>query len=207
MDLPSTGRCRPTHYLISLGAVWSIALACVAQQPPKEGVGLRGGIDSASAPDFQAYTRRLTFSKDIEFGDRQALLVGHYPDRAQYGPLATIVPEQHSYEGSLGDLRRGKVIAKIINESDRPYPKLGLMPHATTYWWVQYDSSTGKGRSVFVAVDTTTGRIVQRTERGLEINTYHDAYRVTGPLARFVWDNDDETSWGTCNGACCHSLK
>jgi hypothetical protein len=147
----------------------------------------------------------LTFSRDLEPGDRKALLVGHYPDSARYGPLATVVPELHSYEGSLGTLKYGKIIAKVVNESAEPYPKLGLAPHGTTYWWVQYDSSTGSGFSVFIPVDSGNNILRRLPHRGLDVKTSHETYRATAALAHFVWENDDEALWGTCNGACCRS--
>jgi hypothetical protein len=176
------------------------------QQIPTPPV-LPGNIDSVSDTTIVAYIRKLSFVSDTEAGDRQGLLVGHYPGSAHYGPVATILPEINSNRGSLAELRlRGKVIARIQMDSigAQPYPKLGLLPGATTYWWVQLNSgdTSAMGRSVFITVDAR-GRIISRTSSPLTVRQYHPFYRNLQPLARFTWNPGDEGTWGTCNGACC----
>src|SRR5262245_11192987 len=161
-------------------------------------------LDSASNEQFREYLRTLSFSPDSESGDRQALLVGHYPDSALFGPVANILPEERSHLISPAEFSRGRVIARIANESADSYPKLGLMPHDVTYWWVEYNERSDTGRSVFVAVDADTN-ILSRTIRGLEVFRYHKRFRVMQPLARFVWTEGDDLIWGSCGGACCRS--
>jgi hypothetical protein len=172
---------------------------------------LSGSIDSVDDTTFGAYIRKLSFVPDPESGDRQGLLLGHYPERARFGPVATIQPEVNSDKGSVAELRlRGKVIARIQVESigAQPYPKLGLLPGTTTYWWVQLNAgdTTTTGRSVFVTVDGR-GHIVSRTSSDLTVhgygNTKHIVYRNLQPLARFTWNPADQGTWGTCSGACC----
>jgi hypothetical protein len=170
---------------------------------------LSGDIDSVSDTTIIAYIRKLSFVPDTEAGDRQGLLLGHFPASPRYGPVATILPEVNANRGSLAELRRnGKVIARI--EMDKigaqPYPKLALLPGATTYWWVRLDprDSSLTGRSVFITVDTL-GHIVSRTAFPLKVmpEQGHRFYRNLQPLARFTWNPADEGTWGTCNGACC----
>ena len=163
-------------------------------------------LDSLTSEQFREHLRTLHFATDTEVGDRQPLLLGHYPDSARYGPLATILPEAKAFESSGSRMRRGTVIARISNEGGDSYPKLGLMPHAVTYWVVQYDAGQKQGRSVFIAVDADTN-IIGRTQRGLEIVSYHEHFKVTQSLARFVWSNSDEEVWGTCWGKCCKSTS
>jgi hypothetical protein len=162
-------------------------------------------IDSITSAEFREYLRPHRFAVDSEAGDHQALLVGRYPDSATYGPLATILPDARANAGSVAQLGAGKIIARITNESADTYPKLGLLPHAVTYWWVEYSEHGDTGRSVFITVDADT-TIIGRTVRGLSVVKYHPGgFQVNQPLARFVWTNDDEQTWGSCNGVCCRS--
>jgi hypothetical protein len=187
-----------------LGGLWVLLSSCA---PRLNEVAARpGGIDSVNSTVFRAYLRTLQFVPDSEAGDRQALLVGHYPGSASYGPIATISPEIHANEGSIRDLKYGKVIARIVNEGDQPYPKLGLLAHATTYWWVQYDSTSSgvHSKSVYLAVNADSNiASIQSVADSLEVVRYHRMYHPSQPTARFLWRNDDEDSWGTCNGQCC----
>jgi hypothetical protein len=165
-----------------------------------------GSINFLTDTAFGTYLKTLSFVADSEAGDRQALLVGHYPGAgAHYGPLATIAPEVHANDGTLDDLQSGKVIARIVNESADSYPKLGLLPHGTTYWWVQYDSSAGgvHSQSSYIALNDSGRPIAVSPPDSLTVIRSHDTFRVMQPLARFLWRNDDEDTWGTCNGQCC----
>jgi len=175
---------------------------CQGQKPSQQGVK----IDSVTSEQFRTYLRTLTFSVDTEAGDRQALMIGHYPDSARVGPLATILPQERAYGMSAVQLERGEVIAKISNESADSYPKLGLLPHAITYWWVEYNERTEKGRSVFVTVSPDTN-IVAKAYRGLQVISYHVRYHPTQPLARFYWTAVDDLAWGWCGTHCCRSTS
>lgn len=178
------------------------------QQQPAVSPGLAGDVDSVSDTAVIAYIRKLQFVPDTEAGDRQGLLIGHYPSAARYGPVATILPEVNANKGSVAELRRsGKVIARIQMDKigAQPYPKLGLLPGATTYWWVRLDSkSDSTGRSVFITVDSA-GRILSRTASTIRVarEMDHRFYHNLQPLARFLWNPADEGVWGTCNGLCC----
>jgi hypothetical protein len=199
-----SGRLGRASFLFAIaGSILALPQVACGQQKSGEP---RLVIDSVTSAQFRAYLHTLRFVPDTEAGDRQALLVGHYPDSARYGPLAMILPEEESYEGSDEDLEHGKVIARISNESADSYPKLGLLPHAVTYWWVEYDADRHRGRSVFIAVDADTN-IIGRTVRGLEVIRDHKWFRVSQSLARFVWTSDDEFVWGSCSGHCCRSTS
>lgn len=195
-------RCAVARLVPLAGVLWVLPACKPPVRPP-----LRlSGPDYFSDTTFLAYLKTLSFVTDSEAGDRQALLLGRYPDSAHYGPLATIAPEVHANDGTIDDLQSGKVIARIVNESADSYPKLGLLPHGTTYWWVRYDSSdTGvHSQSSYIAVNAqgvTVG--VKSTIDSLEVVRTHTMFRVMQPLARFLWRSNDEDTWGTCNGQCC----
>ena len=171
-------------------------------QGPEPQGGDRINIDSVTSLQFRAYLRTLRFAPDTESGDRQALMIGHYPESARFGPLATILPEERAHQISNEQLERGRVIARIGNESADSYPRLGLLPHAETYWWVEYNEHSKHGRSVFIAVDADTN-IVGRVRAGLEVISYHREFRATQPLARFVWTSAGQQAWGWCVDHCC----
>jgi hypothetical protein len=191
---------RLTSLLATAATLGALAPAAQSQRPGKPVFN----IDSVSSEQFRSYLRTLTFAADTEAGDRQALMIGHYPDSASLGPVATILPEEHAYQMSGEQLERGRVIAVIGNEGADSYPKLGLLPHAITYWWVEYNEHSEHGRSVFLTVDADTN-IVARAYRGLQVISYHRRYRAMQPLARFVWTSTDDLAWGWCGWHCCQS--
>jgi hypothetical protein len=197
---------RVSLRMVLVVGLWSagVAGAATAQvaQRATPAPGFLGSIDSAASESILAYLRELEFLEEEELGDRQALLVGRYPDSARFGPLAKIQPEAGNYLISDDGLSRGRIIARIVNESPDSYPRLGLLPRGTTYWWVEYDVRTRIGRSVFVAADSQ-GNIVERAVGGLEVEEYHKEYRVIQPLARFVWREMGEVSWAPCGVRCC----
>lgn len=153
-------------------------------------------VDSA----LGSYLSHLSFDTNYAAGDAQRLMVGHFPD-ARYGPLAAIQPEVGNYRLTWDALRRGRIVARIVNASDEPYPKLGLAPHSVTYWWAQTDPGGAHGRSVFIATDST-GRILSREVRGL-VYEAHAGIRYRQAVARWIWDEADERGWIPCPGGCC----
>jgi hypothetical protein len=168
-----------------------------------------GPVESAPRESVQAYIAMLHFVEDPEAGDRQALLVGSYPSSARYGPIARIQPERGNYRIPDAQLARGSIISRIINEGSEPYPKLHLLANGTTYVWVEVDSVTGGGRSVFIATNST-GEIdtvaPARTPLSITPAAAHEVFRPVQALARFIWTNDDEVAWSTCSGKCCKSV-
>jgi hypothetical protein len=203
MRVRFAARHSAVRLLLFLAGLWALQASCKPEQNP---ISKAGGIDAASDTVFGNYVRSLQFVSDPEAGDHRPLLVGSYPDSARFGPLATIAPERHAYKGSVSDLKTGRIIARIVDEGAEPYPKLGLLPHTTTYWWVQYDAAaptdTIRTRSVFVTLDTNS-HIVGRRNGKLEIHDTHISFRVDQALARFVWVDKDDDAWGSCAGVCC----
>lgn len=192
---------RLRGFLAAAAAFAALAPAAQGQRPtPRPQIR----IDSVSNEQFREYLSTLRFAVDTEAGDRQALMIGHYPDSAHLGPVATILPEEHGYIRSHEQLERGEIIAVIGNESADSYPKLGLLPHATTYWWVEFNEKTEHGRSVFVTVDSSRN-IVAKAYRGLEVKKVHYRFRAVQPLARFIWTAGDDLAWGWCGTYCCKS--
>ncbi len=183
-----------------------VAMGC-ALAPGAQGqepAGRPVHIDSTTNAQFRAYLRTLRFAVDSEAGDRQALLVGRYPESARFGALATILPEVDACRLSPEAYVDGRVIARIDNESADSYPRLGLLPHATTYWWVQYNPATERADSRFVTVDKDS-TIIGTTAAGLEIISGHKEFQLTQPLARFGWTAVGELPWACCSGRCCRT--
>lgn len=190
---------RTRNALSSLSAVGLVAFVAAVI-----GGATRGPIDSMGSRELRSYLRTLHFVPDPEAGARQPLPVGHFPDSARYGPIVTVQPEVTANDGGIEELKRGKIIARLRMDSGptQAYPELGLLPNTTTYWWVEYDSAKNQGRSVFITVDADSN-IVQRTVSGLDVRKKHEMFRTVQPLTRFVWENNHEKLWGTCNGLCC----
>jgi len=184
-----------------LGTGCAVAPGAQGQQP--EGGPFK--IDSVSSAWLRAHLRTLRFAVDSEAGDRQALLLGRYPD-ARLGPLATILPELQACMMPPDSFEQGRVIARIDNESAETYPRLGLLPHTSTYLLVQYLRATERADSRLITVDADT-TIVGRTVLGLEIISYHTDFRPTQPQARFVWTATGELPWACCFGRCCKTRE
>jgi len=199
-------RLLPLRMVLALVGLWcAVTGAAAAAQVEKRATPaptFREPIDDAPFQAIRAYLRDLVFLEQEEFGDRQALLVGRYPDSARYGPLAMIQPEAGNYLISDEDLTRGRIIARIVNESPDSYPRLGLLPLGTTYWWVEYDPGTRRGRSILLAADRN-GDIVRRQVSGLQVQEYHKDYRALQPWARFIWREIGELGWAPCASRCC----
>jgi hypothetical protein len=182
-------------------ALWSAGCGRIRPTPaPSSGFDV---VDTAlpGADALRAYVGALRFDENYAVGDAQRLMIGHYPD-AHYGPLVTIQPEVGNYRLTWDDLRRGRIVARIINADSIPYPKLGLAPHSVTYWWAQTGPLGAGGRSVFISTDSGSGRIVSRTVGSL-VYEAHPGIRYAQAAARWFWDDADEKGWFPCPGGCC----
>jgi len=158
----------------------------------------------ASGQALRDYVAKLDFDTSYDVGDEQRLAVGRYPD-LHYGPLAAIQPEIGNHTIREDDLRHGRIIARIINKSDEPYPKLGLAPHSITYWWAQLGADSTKNQSVMISTDST-GLVVSRTGRPLLYDgDRHDPVYRTRAVARWIWQEDDEQGWSSCGLKCCRN--
>jgi hypothetical protein len=181
----------------------AVIAACVQGRPTPEPTAGFERVDSQRPTDaaLESYIRRLRFDSAYSDADEQRLMVGKYPD-SHYGPLVRIEAESGAFLLSRDDLARGRIIARMINRSDDPYPKLGLAPHSVTYWWVQLPQGSESGRSVYISTDN--GKIVNRSIAKLVYET-HTSRQYKGPSARWIWDPGDEQGWIACGGGCCRS--
>jgi len=145
---------------------------------------------------FSGSVAGLRFDSTLGAADEQRLMVIDDSGRRLYGPLARIEPESGSYLLTEAQLEEGRIIARIYTE--RRYDKLGLDP-GWNWWWV--DKRGGprhtEWRSVFI---TSRGR---KTERRMELSEYTHYWRQA--IARFLWRERDEGTWGTCGSKCCAS--
>ncbi|MGH7699705.1 MAG: hypothetical protein ACREMJ_04175 [Gemmatimonadales bacterium] len=142
----------------------------------------------------------LDFDSRPGAGDRQLLHREPCPPCARHGPLVTIQPEKGSYGIPRRDFARGRVIAKLINESpDSTDERYGLTPGAVVYWWA--DDRPGKApRSIFFRVSPTPGFVV----RDLEIEDHGRSVWWQG-MAGWVWGSA-EMAWASCGDrGCCRS--
>lgn len=66
------------------------------------------------------------------------------------GEDVTIEPQDGTYRLTRKSLAAGRVVAKLINHSDKPIPRWGLAARGTSYWIV-YQDKAGAWMSGFVA--------------------------------------------------------
>jgi len=198
------GRC-----MVGVIALLTVLTAChVREAGVRPTPGPAPGFDPldtsrASGQALRDYVARLVFDTNYEVGDEQRLAIGRYPD-LHYGPLAAIQPEIGNHTVTEDSLHHGRIIARIINYSDEPYPKLGLAPHSITYWWAQLGADTTQNRSVMISSDST-GAIVSRTGRPLLYNEDRRDVRRIRAVARWLWQEDDEQGWSSCGLKCCRN--
>jgi len=182
-----------------------VAGGCAGVRPTPAPIAGFGTVDTIAAPSDKAlgdYVGQLRFDENYYAGDEQRLAVGRYPD-AHYGPLVKIEPEIGNYRLSEEALHQGRIIARMINRSDEPYPKLGIAAHSTTYWWAQLGADSATNRSVMISVDAK-GAIISRAVRPLYFERHRDGYQP-GPQARWIWSDDDEQGWSACGSSCCRN--
>jgi hypothetical protein len=151
----------------------------------------------------------LEFDTTEIAGDEQRLMIrdagagprchGDLFHACRYGPLAKIEPVKgaHTYADSV--LEQGRIIARMFLRAGETeeYPKFGLVPGDTTYWWVQI----GKDSSYFVH-SVAQSDTVTAVGRPLERNP-HEEGSFQQALARWVWVEDDEKANGNCGSSCC----
>jgi hypothetical protein len=99
-----------------------------------------------------------------------------------------------SYE--LGELRGGRIIARIISEDTVRYAPLNLAPRDTVYWWV--DSTSTGWRSVYIPSNASDTLITRRV--ALE---KHADGSFKQSLARFTETAQYAGTWGSCGWAYC----
>jgi hypothetical protein len=172
-----------------------------------------------TAGQLEECLRGFAFDKRYEYSDEQPLTIIEKvpggppcpgdPGRkysCRYGPLATFEPVIRAQAYREEDLRQGRFIARITVPRGEPeYPKYGLKPGATTYWWVKTDSAGTGGDSYFIT-RTEDGKI-SHLRRDLVRQLYGAETGYQGrpdrALVRWLWDLEDETAKGQCGAASC----
>ena len=177
--------------------------------------GLPQGCPSNAAPsdttELRACLDSLRFDTVAAAGDEQRLLVrdtagpactfGDTTQSCRHGPLAKIEPVIGAHQFLPTELNQGRIIARLFLRSGEtePYPKLGLVPTDTTYWWVQRQSdTTAVSRYVRISGDS----VVVDSLQTITIELHPPGYYQQA-LARFIWNDADETTQGPCGAGCC----
>jgi hypothetical protein len=150
----------------------------------------------------------LTFDTVPALGDEQRLMVrgplpgpfchGDTTHSCRYGLLAKIEPVMGAQDYTESALHQGRIIARMFiraGETDS-YPKLGLVLHDTTYWYV----NTAIDSSFFVA-RPQAGDSLLATVRPLEMEPHPGRFQQA--VARWLWFDNDEKSQGACGQSCC----
>ena len=182
-----------------------------------QGFVLPPGCPNGSAPadttQLRACLTGIQFDTTEFVGDEQRLMVradsgsgpgapcfGDSTHVCRHGPLARVDPVKGSELYSDSALAQGRIIARIYLRpgETESYPKFGLVPGDTTYWWV---SSAEGGSSAFVHRDGSEATLADTT-RGLTM-TPHPYGSFQQAFAQWVWDPVDETLNGGCGSHCC----
>lgn len=180
-----------------------------------QGFVLPSGCPAGSAPSdttqLRACLQGIEFDT-VEFvGDEQRLMVvdsgpgtglachGDSTHTCRYGPRAKVEPVKGAELYSDSAMAEGRIIARVYLRAGEtePYPKFGLVPVDTTYWWVNSVQDT----SVFVHRDSTQSDL-SVTGRGLTM-TQHEEGSFQQGFAQWVWLETDETLNAGCSGHCC----
>jgi hypothetical protein len=174
----------------------------------------RGALSPVAAADsaqLRAYLDSLQFDVVAAVGDEQRLLVrdtvpgtachGDSTHSCRHGPLAKIEPVIGAHARDTTQLNQGQVIARLFLRpgETEPYPKLGLAPNDTTYWWVQRQSDT-TALSQYIRLSQDS--LVATAQDTITIEL-HPPGTFQQALARFIWVDADEKTQGPCGLGCC----
>ncbi len=205
-------RATVTRAAMMLGGLSLFAVPACTQVPPSTPARVRAAVVGLSSAKDRAdsVSRVLTrlrpssVQDDTMFetlpgvGDEQRLMMGSWP-RATYGPRAKIQPHRAASYLTEADRDTGAVIARLINLDTIPYPKFNLQARDTVYWWI------GKRHGEWVSIFFSSKPQRRPWVSELYIDQ-HDNTPYSQPIARWLWDDRDETAWATCDGGrCCRS--
>ncbi len=153
--------------------------------------------------ELKACVGKISFDTTEIVGDEQRLMVNPpCPTSCRYGPLARIEPAMGAHEYSEGDLREGRIIARLfVRKGETGYRKLALVPGYITYWWVQKDATGRRGRSIFISEAMVRNTLVSMAQR-LQVEVYPPG-SFRRAVARWYWLEQDETTKGTCGAGTC----
>jgi hypothetical protein len=97
----------------------------------------------------------------------------------------------------------------MINNDSIGYPKYNLAAHDTVYWAVgrvaPSKDSVARGTSMYFSIRGLRGSkdAVVKYETA-KVEKHSGGYYAKEALARWEWNDSDETKWGSCaEGACC----
>jgi hypothetical protein len=198
--------------VVVLGLGWAAWEYCFyhGPQPYTElPAGCPANAHPADTTQLQACLQGLEFDTVGALGDEQRLMVRDVPPglpchgdpthTCRYGPLAKIEPVMGAQRYSDSALQEGRIIARMFLRpgETESYPKLGLVPNDTTYWWV----NTAMDSSAFVS-RAPSGAALSDTVVVLTVES-HGSRTFRQAVARWVWVANDEKSQGTCGSACC----
>jgi hypothetical protein len=111
--------------------------------------------DVAPRGQVMEYAGNLRFRQTLGYSAFDKMLVGGKP-----GPEVWIYPECGAHHNDMDALRRGRILARLVNKDPKTdYAPLAVKANDTAYWWVD-GSVGGKLRSVFVPRDPTLGVVV-----------------------------------------------
>jgi len=179
--------------------------------------GFTGTIDEATRAQILTYAHALHFDGSDGASDMQRLRIVD-SSGAHYGPRVRIEPEVGVVRLTRAQLRRGRIVARMVNYDTIPYPKLGIPAHGAAYFWMD---STAKGhwRAVYIPDDTTHALVERETgtrtlkSAGDSLVHVRDSVIVhVNPdsifrsRARWLWSDADEGTWASCTmTGCCFS--
>jgi len=190
---------------------------------PQLDKGCRPGDPPTTREGLDACLKGLDFDEEDLAGDEQRLMVfdsmagpgcpgARSIHNCRLGPLARIKPEVHSHLWADSTVQQqGRIIAELSlsdtlvlpDKEKKDYPKLALVPHHKTYWWVQLGSDGKGGRSFFISDSVTASGKLLSVGRKLQVDHYRTG-SLKHAIARWLWLADDETGKGTCtSGASC----
>jgi hypothetical protein len=191
---------------VSLLVSYAVVLTCggAAPPPPASGGGpvIQGSVMGQEAP-FPRIPAPDEFDTTREWSDMRRLIVGTCPGRCKPGPMAWIQPNRNAATWGQAQRDAGEVIARMI--SDSAYPKFNLQYRGkgqqdTVFWAVMKRGDSVV--SVFHSTTRGTKDLIARTE----VITHGPGFFKGLALARWVWSDQDDMAWGTCDGgACCKS--
>ena len=180
---------------------FSIVMTCVVIPACAGGAGPKTGTMSPVARgevSFPAIPPASEFDTAAERSDFRRLMIGDCPDHCSPGPLAWIHPRIRAASWSAAHRDSGEVIARIISEG--PYPKFNIHGRDTVYWAV-----VKRGDSL-VSVFRSTARGATDLVSNVEVIHHGEGFFRGIAVARFLWSDRDDLTWGTCDGgACCRS--
>jgi hypothetical protein len=200
---------------VLLGGIFT---ACCPKPPapPQPAAACPRGVAPSTRAQLDACLQGLTFDSDSAVSDSQPLTVingtapaapcpGDKRKTCRFGPLAKIEPVKGAQNYRDDDLRQGRIIARLSIPSGETegYPKYGLQPGKTTYWWVRTDESGARGQSMFITT-TKAGEIEPKpVPRPLYRYVYEKGEELARAIARWIWSLDDEKAEGGCGGGTC----